>query len=431
MPRVNGGTDEGWSYPFMMQSHGSGKIDSCKSGLRRLCMRPFIAGLIIVTILAGGQSAAEPPSFAPAGKVIRVGPRHALTTVAAAARLAKDGDVVEIEAGDYIDDVASWPQSNLTIRAVGGRARMVSRGNSAEGKAIWVIKGHIVIVENVEFYGARVPARNGAGIRHEGGKLIIRNCLFEHNEMGLLTWNSASAELEIERSEFRHNAVAQTYKPGDRIGHQIYVGTIGRFLIRESYVHHGAFGHLVKSRARENYIYNNRFTDEHDGRASYELEFPNGGIAYVVGNIIQQSAHTENWTLVSFGAEGYKWPRNELYLVNNTLVDDLPTKGAILTVVPGADRIEAANNLILGNSRLETVAVGDYVANYSAVEEETIGDRRDYRLRRTSELIGKAADRGEAAGVALAPEREYVHPLQSKPIIGVPRNPGAIQSVAH
>lgn len=36
------------------------------------------------------------------------------------------------------------------------------------------------------------------------------------------------------------------------------------------------------------HIYYNRLTDEAGGQASYELEFPNGGMVYVVGNIVEQ-----------------------------------------------------------------------------------------------------------------------------------------------
>src|SRR4029434_6633869 len=92
----------------------------------------------------------------------------------------------------------------------------------------------------IEFSGARVPHRNGAGIRHEGGKLTARNCLFERNQMGLLTWNQHTAELVVESSEFRDNAVSRNHKPGDPIGHQLYVGSIARFTLRDSYVPRGA-----------------------------------------------------------------------------------------------------------------------------------------------------------------------------------------------
>jgi hypothetical protein len=366
-----------------------------------------------------------------APQVIRVGPRQSLTSVADAARQARDGDLVEIEAGVYLNDVASWPQSDLTIRGVGGRARMVVTGKSAEDKAIWVIEGNNVVVENVEFAGAAVPHENGAGIRHEGGRLTIRNCLFEHNQMGLLTWNSETAELVIEASEFRDNRVASTYSRGDWVGHQIYVGSIGRFTLRDSYVHRGAFGHLVKTRARENRIYYNRLTDEAGGRASYELELPNGGIAYVVGNIIEQSASTENRIVVAYGAEGYRWPDNRLYLVNNTLVDHVPREGTFLRVWPGAGYVVALNNLLVGGTALESTTPGKYAGNVNAGPRDVaLLHGPDYRILRTSRLVGTAIDPGEANGISLRVDREYVHPMQSRPVARVPFSPGALQGLA-
>ena len=387
--------------------------------------------LVFACVLVGADGHATDRATRPAARVIRVGPDQNVSSIAEAARIAHDGDTVEIHAGNFDDDVASWPQSDLTIRAIGGRARMISRRASAEGKAIWVIKGNRVLIENIEFIGARVPDRNGAGIRHEGGTLTVRNCLFERNEMGLLTWNSETAELVIEASEFRDNAVASTRKPGDPIGHQIYVGTIARFTLRESYVHRGAFGHLVKSRARENFIVNNRITDENAGRASYELEFPNGGIAYVLGNIIQQSALTQNSQLVSYGAEGYRWPRSELYLVNNTLVDDLPHHGVLLRVAPGANRVVLINNLTLGSATLAPEAPWESRSNVVAAPEDLASAANgDYRLRASSPLVAKGIDPGMANGVPLRLEREYVHPLQGRRLHTGPLNPGALQSVA-
>ena len=379
----------------------------------------------------GPAAADKPENGGPAvSRVIRVGRGRAIAHLVDAARQARSGDVIEVDAGEYPGDVASWPQSNLTIRAVGGRARIVQGDVSAEGKAIWVIKGDNVVVENFEFAGARVPGRNGAGIRHEGGKLTVRNCLFEGNEMGLLTWNDERASLIVEKSEFRNNAVASEYHRGDHIGHQIYVGTIGAFLLTDSYVHQGAFGHLVKTRARENRIFNNRITDEKDGRASYELEFPNGGIAYVIGNIVQQSPRTENVTLVSFGAEGYRWQRNELYLVNDTLVDELPQGGRFLSVRPGADKVEVLNNLLLGKGELDTEPSWKFAGNAHADASDTpLAGRGDYRLVATSRLIGTTVDPGAANGMSLGLEREYVHPRDSRLLYGPVSVPGALQTL--
>ena len=393
----------------------------------------MLIGVLIwlVIALAKAEGFATDSGDPAATKVIRVGPDREVATVAAAARVARNGDVVEIEAGVFNDDVASWPQDDLTIRAVGGRARMVAGVASAEGKAIWVIKGTRVVIENIEFAGMRVPDHNGAGVRHEGGSLTIRNCLFERNEMGLLTWNRESAELVIEASEFRDNAAGKNHNRGDPIGHQIYVGAIGRFTLRDSYIHRGAFGHLVKSRARENFILNNRITDEDSGRASYELEFPNGGIAYVIGNIIQQGAHTENSHVVSFGAEGYRWPHNELYLVHNTLVDDLRRDGDFLRVNRGAGRVVVSNNVLLGNAKLEQEPQWESKSNFVATPSDLVSAATgDYRLRASSTLVGKAIDPGTANGVSLRLEREYDRPMHSRPLPAGRSSPGAVQSVA-
>jgi hypothetical protein len=127
-----------------------------------------------------------------------------------------------------------------------------------------------------------------------------------------------------------------------------------------SYFHHARTGHLLKSRAALSQIVNNRLVDGTGGTASYELEFPNGGIAYVLGNTIAQSLQTENSQLISFGAEGYKWPRNEINLEYNTLINPLPRGGSFLRVAPGAVSIRAVNNRLVGNGVFESAGRGEF-----------------------------------------------------------------------
>jgi hypothetical protein len=387
-----------------------------------------LVGLGCAGAMATGLAADATPQHA--AQIIRVGPGREVAKVADAARIARDGDVVEIDAGEYVGDVASWAQDNIAIRGVGGRARMAAGGASAEGKAIWVIKGTGVVVEAIEFSGARVPDHNGAGIRHEGGRLTVRNCLFERNEMGLLTSNLASSELTVESSEFRDNAVSTEHRPGDPIGHQIYVGSIARFTLRDSYVHRGAFGHLVKTRAKESNILYNRITDEDAGRASYELEFPNGGIAYVIGNIIEQGRQTENRDMISFGAEGYRWPRNELIVASNTLVDDAPRNGEFVRARDGADRVALVDNLFIGSHGLNANVQWESIGNAEAAPADVpLAAGMDYRLAAGSALVGTAVNPGWALPGLLPPEREYVHPRQSRALSAGRRSPGALQSV--
>jgi len=369
---------------------------------------------------------------APAGAlVVHVGPARDIRTLAHAARYARSGDVVEVDAGRYFDDGAVWDQDTLVIRAVNGRVRVEAGARVPEDKAIFVVRGRDVTIEGFEFAGAHVPDGNGAGIRHERGRLVVRDCLFEDNEMGLLAGNDAQAELVVERSEFRGNAVAPALQAAHGVGHQIYVSAIGRFTLRESYVHHGAAGHLVKSRARESIIEYNRLTDEAGGHASYELEFPDGGIALVVGNLIGQSATTENATIVSFGAESWRWPDNRLYLVHNTIVDGLPRGGVVLHVAEGATAVDVLNNVVVGNALVKPRAPGRFSGNRTAAAPDFAAPAAgDYRLHAASRVAAEVSDPGTTpAGQALRPAREYVHPRASRPVEGEGLRAGAFQDV--
>ncbi len=355
--------------------------------------------------------------------VLRVGQGRDFGTIAEAAAAARDGDTLEIESGTYVRQVMTWTQKRLTLRGVHGRVRLLAGGAAAEGKAIWVFRGGDYVVENIEFSGARVADRNGAGIRFEKGRLVVRNCLFENNENGILAGNDKDSELVIEDSEFGHNGA------GDGQSHNLYVGSIRKLTVTGSYSHHVRVGHLLKSRARENNIRYNRLTDELGGTASYELEFPNGGIAYVIGNIIQQGSQTENPHIISFGAEGYSLPNNELYLVNNTIVDDRPSSGIFLRVAPGAQRVLAVNNLLIGNGKLESAGPGEYRANFNvAWADVALASRYDYRLMKKANVVVKAVDSVQASGVDLRPTQEYATPHHTRPLAaGLVLSPGALQ----
>lgn len=371
--------------------------------------------------------AAEPP---PAGaKVWRVGRSPgSLLRISEAATQAQDGDVVEIEAGDYRGDVAVWEQARLTIRGVGGAARIYADGRSAEGKAIWVIRRGRFDIANIDFIGAKVDDGNGAGIRFEGGQLRLRHCLFWGNEMGLLTGGEATpldATLAIENSEFGYSHV------NGRWGHNIYVGRISEFTMTGSYSHHAGRGHLLKSRARQNHVLYNRLTDESGGRASYELDFPNGGLVRVVGNLVQQQVDTDNSTLIAYGEEGYVWPENRLAVSSNTLVNDLRYGGTFIWAVPGAASILSANNLLVGPGGYRAGKLlqvwNDVHAEWEDLQRPA---RQDYRLRQDGgrfayREIGDAAQRE-----LLAPRAQYAEPLAARPLATPPRAVGALQPVS-
>lgn len=400
-----------------------------------------------ILIAAGGL-----PTHAlaqPSGKTLRVGPNQFFKTIAAAAAQARDGDTIDIEAGNYVADVAVWSQSRLTLRGVGGPVRLIAAGASAQGKAIWVINGGDITVESISFSDARVRERNGAGIRFEQGRLTVRNCSFLNNENGLLTANNPQAELVIENSEFGYNGF------GDGQSHNLYVGHIKKLTVIGSYLHHAKVGHLLKSRAAENHIFYNRLTDETGGSASYELEFPNGGLAYVVGNIIQQASTTQNATIVSYGAEGYTESVNQLYLSYNTIVDDAPKPGFFLRYQPGLQKLLAVNNVLVGEGTLDgglkrwgtelverlvrkksaSAATASPSADVQTDHNITTGwssfvqaSRLDYRVKGGETAAFKPVPITPANGVALEPYLEYVHPLSTRSLAPGQLLPGAVQS---
>jgi hypothetical protein len=343
-----------------------------------------------------------------------VGPGEKITTITEAARLAQDGEVIEIRPGNYHGQPAIWAKNEILIRGSGERPVMLADGKSAEGKAIWVVRGGKVRIENIEFRGARVANLNGAGIRFEKGELTIQSCAFFDNEMGILTANFPELSLEIIDSEFAD-------APRDRSDphHLLYVGAIGKFVLRGSRFQNGYHGHLVKSRARENHILNNMLVDGAGGKASYELEFPNGGLAYVIGNAIGQSAGTENPTIVSYGAEGRRWPDNALYMAHNTLIND-NYSGKFLNVFSekiGTDvEVWLLNNLMVGPGDLNKPAQGRFDGNRLIARGELIDfGGIPLRLTSLSPLRGAVRPPGQARSVELMPSAEFRFPVGSRP----------------
>jgi Right handed beta helix region len=282
---------------------------------------PLLMILLAAIVPPNGRAAESRAVAGAEQQVLRVGPTQQYTRPSQAARVARDGALVEIYPGEYEGDVAVWRQNDLTLRGVGERPHLRAGGRAAEGKAIWVIKGDRVTVENVELSGARVPSRNGAAIRAEGAGLTIRTCRFHHNEMGLLTNPSPNSLVIIEDSEIDRNTT-DTERHG-RLGHNIYITDARLFILRNSYVHGARTGHQVKTRARRNEIRDNRIEDG-DGWGSLLLDISDGGQAEVVNNHFQQSARAANRTAIGFAGEAVDRlsPAHALSVEGNSFVNE-------------------------------------------------------------------------------------------------------------
>ena len=169
------------------------------------------------------------------------------------------------------------------------------------------------------------------------------------------------------------------------------------------------------------------------GQAAYELEFPNGGVAYVVGNIIGQSRGTQNPTMLAFGAEGSDDRVHALHVVNNTFINHALRPAVFVRVfeskLRSAVEQRLANNLFLGlgvaDASLADWARGNFIASPSVLHDADLGL---FALHRSSWLRGRGAPPGSARGVDLSPAFEFTPPV-GKRAIAPPAawSPGAYQ----
>ena len=356
-------------------------------------------------------------NFAPS-TILRVGPGRTYSTIAAAANAASAGAVIEVDAGTYPDDVVVWRENRVTVRGIGGRAHVQgtrripfqSGSDRNNGMGLFVVRGSDIRVENIEFSNAMVDDQNGAGIRNQGTNLTICNSIFRDSENGIL--GGAYGQLTIEYSQFMRNGSGDVGRT-----HNLYIdegSSAGdRLVFRHNSSHHASIGHLLKTRARENWILYNRIMDENDGTSSYAIDAPNGGLTYVIGNLIQQGPNTDNAIVIAYGAEGLGSGRtNALYVVNNTIVNDRGS-GTFFDVAGGTTTFRSVNNIFTGGGTLYS---GTQPTASNNVNSNSAGlvDRAgfDYRLTAGSPAVNAGTDPGLAGSFSLMPVFQYKNSAQ-------------------
>jgi hypothetical protein len=374
-------------------------------------------GLVLGLALAGAAQAASWVA----------GPGGAPMALADAVARAADGDTIELLPGEYRGALL-LDQRRLTLRAEG---KVVVQGAAGPGedKALWTVRGGDVLIEGVEFRGARARDGSGAGVRQEGGRLTLRKTQFFDNEHGLLATNDDKAELVIENSVF-----GQAPKVVGGLHHLLNVGRIGRLVITGSRFQQGFEGHLIRSRAREALITYNFIHDSVRGGASYEIELAAGGLATVLGNVIGQGADNQNPVLLAYGTEGRTWEKNELRVAHNTFIHYGLLPAWFMRVLDdriGPDtKVYAVNNLLVGPGLFSPGTSGEFAGNRYA----TRGMLQDiwtygFELPPGSTWRGAGVDPSQVGGHDLRPTAEFEWPVGTRklqPAAGA-WTPGAFQ----
>jgi hypothetical protein len=378
--------------------------------------RYFVPALLVSLMAAGGASAATRT----------VGPGMTYAKPCAAFAAASDGDVIEIQGNNtYSGDVCSIYRSNLTIRGVNGRPKINANGANAAGKGTWVIDGNNVTVDNVEMYGARVPDQNGAALRLEGTNFTLRNSFLHDNENGILSNPNTASNILIEYSEFGHNGY------GDGQTHNLYIGAAKSLTFRYSFSHDANVGHNLKSRALTNTIVYNRFSSlaagqtgsTAAGQPSYEIDLPNAGTSYIIGNVIEQPALNQNPNIVAYGEEGATNPGKDLYVVNNTFLNDYSSGGQFVMVGSGVTTpVLLQNNIFAGIGTMTNQANAINKTNYRAAAPGFV-NRAAYDLHPTANALvinAGSAPGTSPTGVPLSPVAQYKHVAsgEARPVSG-------------
>jgi hypothetical protein len=258
--------------------------------------------------------------------VLTVGANGEFQSIGAAVAAAQNGNLILVAPGTYVNDFADIT-AQVTIAGAGGMVNLVATEALPNEKGIFIVDNSCQI-DNITFQGAAIPdseGGNGAGIRYQGGNLVLNNDAFLDNQngiMGTAVDNLPQNSFTITDSTFDANGQSS----GEYAGytHNLYVGGGVTTLVAT----HDIFeqvncGHEFKSRAESNLISNNIFYDGPTGTASYSIDLPDGGADTVSGNLIEKGPDTENNSIIHYGGEGIPYAGSSLLVTGNTFINDL------------------------------------------------------------------------------------------------------------
>jgi hypothetical protein len=297
------------------------------------------------------QDASTPPPgivvhAAASSEVLTVGTGMEFSTLNAALNASRNGDTILVKAGTYVNDFCVV-NTNVTVLAMGGMVDEVATVEPPNGKGLIVTNANLTI-RGFSFTGGSdgSPDGNVAGIRYQAGNLDVSYCDFHTMEDGLLATPdvTGTGTVSISHAEFYDCGT------GDGYTHDIYVGPVARFTLTDSYVHNAIVGHEVKSRAAVTIITGNVIADNQTGTASYDIDVPNAGRAFIEGNVIEKGPDASNAYAIHYGGETqYAWAENALVVKDNTILNDLGPQ-AVAVLNQSADNGLHVTAQFIGNS---------------------------------------------------------------------------------
>jgi hypothetical protein len=184
-----------------------------------------------------------------------------------------------------------------------------------------------------------VGDRNGAGIRHEGERLVVRDVYMHDGEQGVLAGDGDAVTVLIEDSTFER--LGQ-----DGRAHGIYINHIAELVVRRSrFLRSQNEGHELKSRALRTVIECSVLASL-DGTDSRTIDLPNGGDVLIDRSVIQQGAASPNRNVLAYGLEGASNPVQRLVITGSVLIND-QDRGSFLQL-EGGPELSVRDNTFVG-----------------------------------------------------------------------------------
>ena len=276
-------------------------------------------------------------------RVLEVGPGRAFEKPSAAAAAAGPGDTIRISKGEFFDC--------MTLRAPGisvegaGPDTVLTDAVCA-GKALIIAAADNITVRDLTLTRARVPDGNGAGIRAEGGNLLVERVRFVDNQDGILSAPLPGSTITVRDSLFDRNGACIS-----QCAHGIYAAALALLHVERSRFIGTRQGHGIKSRAARTEVVDCEITDGPDGTSSYLIELPNGGALLARGNTLEKGPRSENHSAaIAIGMEGVNQPTRDVVVENNVFRNDGSYPTSLVTNVSAADA-QVRGNRISGQAR--------------------------------------------------------------------------------
>jgi hypothetical protein len=275
---------------------------------------------------------------------LEVGPGKTYAAPSAAAAAAHDGDHIVIAAGSYFD-CAVWRANDITIEGAGPDATVIT-DKTCNGKALFITQGNNITIRNLMLTRARVPDANGAGIRAEGGDLIVEHVQFVNNQNGILSAPEPGKKIIVRDSAFIRNGSCES-----GCAHGIYAGNIALLRVERTKFFETKQAHNIKSRALRTEVIGCDIADGAEGTSSYSVEVPNGGAVVVRDNHIQKGPKAENHTAaVVIGSEGITQPTPEIIVEHNTFLVEGDYNSFLVWNLTATEAV-LKGNILKGNAK--------------------------------------------------------------------------------